>query len=134
MADLININHAPGRTSDMHPWQDEAACLDAEDPDIFFPESGEVRKSLEAAEWCSICPVAKQCFDYAVAAGITEGIFGGTTPRARRPHITGKADQRQANRKLVATMTAQHMTAAEIAESLGITMRQVTRLRSKKAS
>jgi WhiB family redox-sensing transcriptional regulator len=61
-------------------------------PDIFFPKGniGHVSKARDAYEKakaiCDICPVKKECLEYALAlpANWCEGIWGGTTERERR--------------------------------------------------
>jgi WhiB family redox-sensing transcriptional regulator len=66
---------------DAERWQDDAACTDL-DPDWFFPERGE--STAVAKEVCMGCPVREECLAYALANGITSGIWGGTTERQRR--------------------------------------------------
>jgi WhiB family redox-sensing transcriptional regulator len=56
-------------------------------PDAFFPEQGtpgDSRESLWAKQMCAECPISKLCAEYAIIHGITEGIWGGTTPRQRQ--------------------------------------------------
>jgi WhiB family redox-sensing transcriptional regulator len=67
-------------------WLDRAACRD-QDPERFFPESGEQVKAAEAKAICAGCQVRDQCLDLAVKAtgGIDadHGVFGGTLPGER---------------------------------------------------
>jgi WhiB family redox-sensing transcriptional regulator len=67
-------------------WLDRAACRD-QDPERFFPESGEQVKAAEAKAICEGCQVRDQCLDLAVtAAGRLagdHGVFGGTLPGER---------------------------------------------------
>jgi WhiB family transcriptional regulator, redox-sensing transcriptional regulator len=69
-------------------WLDRAACRD-QDPERFFPESGEQVKAAEAKAICAACQVRDHCLDLAVkaAGGLAgdHGIFGGTLPAERSP-------------------------------------------------
>jgi hypothetical protein len=65
-------------------WQSNAACRDAPDPDIFFPNQGD--HGDEAKAVCADCPVAAPCLTFAlkVNQGTYDfGIYGGTTPQER---------------------------------------------------
>ena len=62
-------------------WRRRAACRGL-DPALFFPEIGE--SAAEAKAVCAQCPVARQCLDFALANDETLGVWGATTPRARR--------------------------------------------------
>ncbi|MFJ9709476.1 WhiB family transcriptional regulator [Streptomyces sp. NPDC101234] len=67
-------------------WREHAACL-REDPDLFFPIGNgglTLHQIDEAKAVCGGCPVARQCLDWAVRTGQTEGIWGGTTETERR--------------------------------------------------
>lgn len=81
-----------GVVSEM-PWKADAACRGM-DPDLFHPQTGwsehaeahgpVVLGQVEAAKAvCSTCPVRQECLDYALAAGETEGVWGGLDPRER---------------------------------------------------
>lgn len=66
-------------------WQ-AAACRDV-DPEMFFPIGfGEVadNQSAAAKAVCTRCPLIAQCLDWALAAGVVEGIWGGHTEQERR--------------------------------------------------
>jgi WhiB family transcriptional regulator, redox-sensing transcriptional regulator len=69
-------------------WLDRAACRD-QDPERFFPESGEQVKAAEAKAICQGCQVRVHCLNLAVkaAGGIDadHGVFGGTLPAERSP-------------------------------------------------
>jgi WhiB family redox-sensing transcriptional regulator len=73
-------------------WLDRAACRD-QDPERFFPESGEQVKAAEAKAICASCQVRDHCLELAVkaAGGIDQdhGVFGGTLP-AERSRLRGK--------------------------------------------
>jgi WhiB family redox-sensing transcriptional regulator len=72
-------------------WLDRAACRD-QDPERFFPESGEQTKATEAKAICAGCQVRDRCLELAVkaAGGIDgdHGVFGGTLP-AERSRLRG---------------------------------------------
>ena len=55
-------------------WQRDALCSQT-DPEAFFPE--QLRQGDEAKAICKMCPVKKDCFDYAVSNNETNGIWGG---------------------------------------------------------
>jgi WhiB family transcriptional regulator, redox-sensing transcriptional regulator len=67
-------------------WLDRAACRD-QDPERFFPESGEQVKAAEAKAICASCRVREHCLELAVkaAGGLAgdHGVFGGTLPDER---------------------------------------------------
>jgi len=70
-------------TENRGDWRDDALCAQV-DPEIFFPLAG--TPGREAYAVCRRCDVSKQCLDYAVRHGITDGIWGGVNPRGRRTH------------------------------------------------
>ena len=65
----------------MTDWQDhpDRPCARRE-PDDYFPNDRVARR--EAAELCAGCPVATECLEYAMRAGV-HGIWGGTTEQQR---------------------------------------------------
>lgn len=63
-------------------WVEDAVCAQV-DPDLFFPNEGDYHQARRAKELCQTCPVINECADYAIRAGIRDGIFGGLTPRER---------------------------------------------------
>lgn len=66
-------------------WRDRAACRDA-DTDLFFPSSygrPEDAETAGAKTFCRRCDVRFECLEYALAARIHDGIFGGFTARER---------------------------------------------------
>lgn len=66
-------------------WREAGACASA-DPDLFFPISAAGKGAAQVASArrvCAGCRVRRQCLDFAVEAGETEGIWGGTTPEER---------------------------------------------------
>jgi len=63
-----------------------AACRDA-DPEAFFPVGDGQYASAQVAvakAVCARCPLGGQCLDWALTAGIVEGIWGGHTEQERR--------------------------------------------------
>jgi len=80
------IMATPGTDTTAQPgsssrWQDEALCAGM-DPDLFFPERGDMETVNAAKAVCAGCPVRSECLEL----GIHEkfGIWGGTTERERR--------------------------------------------------
>lgn len=70
-------------------WRLEAACRNT-DPNIFVPAEGAndgIRVYKTAREFCANCPVTQECLDYAVRMQIKFGMWGGLTPKQRRPHL-----------------------------------------------
>lgn len=74
-------------------WRDRAACRDVH-PELFFPVSEAVPGGMQvrqAKAVCARCPVRQECFEYAIAAGVDHGVFGGATPNERRSEHTKAA-------------------------------------------
>jgi WhiB family redox-sensing transcriptional regulator len=71
-------------------WQQEAACKDVPDPDVFFPGKGEDAEA--AKQVCAGCPVLGECLEFALAtmraAERDHGVYGGLTP-AERARLRG---------------------------------------------
>lgn len=72
-------------------WQTNAACLGM-DVNLFFPDKG--GSTAPAVEVCERCPVRVECFDWAIAEGFTMGVFGGVSPKRRRPLLETTREQR----------------------------------------
>lgn len=63
-------------------WREDALCIAAPDPDLFFPVAPE---GLEPARRvCGRCPVAGQCLAEALSRAEIDGVWGGTTTSERR--------------------------------------------------
>jgi len=62
-------------------WQDYANCVGV-NPDLMFPERG--ASTSEAKAICAGCVVREECLEYALAASIKHGIWGGKSERERR--------------------------------------------------
>jgi WhiB family redox-sensing transcriptional regulator len=67
-------------------WRQDAACRDA-DPELFFPEPGQLPQTAKAKEVCAGCAVRGPCLDNALHGPLARddrhGIFAGTTARDR---------------------------------------------------
>lgn len=67
-------------------WRMSAACRGV-NSDVFFTTRGDPARVDEALAYCAICPVTRECLDYAMSmpTGFRElGVWGATTPKARR--------------------------------------------------
>lgn len=63
-------------------WQEQAACREHPDPDVFFDlDPLAVRQALEV---CAACPVTEQCLEIAVREVLDDGVWGATTGEQRR--------------------------------------------------
>lgn len=72
----MNLTHVPA-------WAQRAACAASETPDLWFPEHGSGDGSAPAVRICRRCPVRKACLRHALDHDITDGVWGGHSPRAR---------------------------------------------------
>jgi len=61
-------------------WQLKARCVEV-DPELFFPERGELTKA--AVRVCWSCEVRKECLNYAITHGERHGIWGGLSEKRR---------------------------------------------------
>jgi WhiB family redox-sensing transcriptional regulator len=80
------IPEAAGVARDLAPWQESAACRDA-DTELFFPvgSSGKaVTEIRQAKALCTRCQVQPSCLAYALATGQEFGIWGGYDENERR--------------------------------------------------
>jgi WhiB family redox-sensing transcriptional regulator len=72
----------------MDEWKVRAACREAPDKSVFFPERAtEVATQnlvKQAKAICKRCPVRRECLDYALEHYEKHGVWGGTTERERR--------------------------------------------------
>lgn len=64
-------------------WRSEAACRGA-DPDLFFPERGDISGVHAALAVCHSCPVASSCLVEAINTDQDQGIWGGLSGAQRR--------------------------------------------------
>jgi WhiB family redox-sensing transcriptional regulator len=79
-------------------WDVEASCQ-AVDPDVFFPDrpsdAGEAAKAI-----CRGCPVRTACLEFALAARLDHGVWGGLNEMERRS--LRRSRQRKARREATA--------------------------------
>jgi WhiB family redox-sensing transcriptional regulator len=62
-------------------WMAERRCSDVP-TSVFFPDDG---GSVQGARRvCQRCEVRAACLEYALAARIDDGVWGGATPRERQ--------------------------------------------------
>lgn len=63
-------------------WMRRALCADA-DPDLFYPEPGDVTARETAIRICNHCPVKLTCLRWALETGDRFAILGGKTAQQR---------------------------------------------------
>lgn len=71
-------------------WRDHALCVNAPDPDIFFPDPKDIATQALAKSWCYACPVRPECLDFHLRAespSSASGIVGGMTEGERRGYL-----------------------------------------------
>lgn len=84
-------------------WRMRGACRRC-DPEAFFPAPNEL--PVQALALCAACPVQGECLAWALEVSEDNGVWGGTTPKERRPMSVvwgGQRDtgQREAERRSV---------------------------------
>jgi transposase-like protein len=114
-------------------WQQDAACKDAPDPDVFFPGKGE--DAEVAKQVCAGCPVMGECLAFALAtmraADRDHGVYGGLTP-AERARLRGGPlpirGQRLDSRvqAVIGRRLASQVGVADAARTLGVTPQALT--------
>nr|WP_277628330.1 WhiB family transcriptional regulator [Arsenicicoccus dermatophilus] len=62
--------------------REDAVCATT-DPELFYPQKGEMPKVRAAQQICRSCPAMVECREWAIAHGEDHGVWGGTTPRER---------------------------------------------------
>ena len=67
-------------------WYLRAACRGLS-PDLFYGEreAGNESNIHNAIEVCRSCPVIMECLQYAISEGEIYGVWGGVSPKKRRP-------------------------------------------------
>ncbi|MGW4441990.1 WhiB family transcriptional regulator [Streptomyces sp. NPDC004682] len=73
-------------------WQARGAChgMDPEDADeTFFSRPRDHDAIADAKELCGVCPVRRDCLNYALENDLTEGVWGGLTAAERKPWHKG---------------------------------------------
>ena len=81
----LNLIYDPADYS----WRTRARCRNV-DTNEFFPEDGENASHLK--EFCGGCDVRAECLAFALKHNITDGVFGGTSPRERREIRMGRKE------------------------------------------
>lgn len=75
-----------------HDWKREAACRHRSVPTDWFFSSGGYDHTHRALAVCRVCPVQKQCLDFALSTS-ARGVWGGTTDierqQLRRARVSG---------------------------------------------
>lgn len=68
-------------------WIDQAACGGGPKPNQFHPDAGKLNQQ-DTARTVSVCqkacPVRDACLEWALVNDMTDGIWGGLTPRERQ--------------------------------------------------
>lgn len=65
-------------------WKKLAKCLHHPNKAVFYPaEVGSKKEAHEAKLVCAVCPVVKECLDYANRRKERFGIWGGLTTKER---------------------------------------------------
>ena len=63
-------------------WQQHAACVNCAGEVDFFPARGESVRDAKAI--CAVCPVKRECLDFALRLKVAHGVWGGLSERERR--------------------------------------------------
>ena len=87
-------------------WQDDAACLNAQDPETFFPSgtTGDAVYQIRAAKAvCATCPVRSLCLEFALSSRQDFGVWGGLTEDERR---SLRRSRQRAARRLAKSLVA----------------------------
>jgi WhiB family redox-sensing transcriptional regulator len=103
---------APGADGE-RDWRQDAACRDA-DPELFFPEPGQLPQTAKAKEVCAGCTVRGPCLDNALHGPLARddrhGVFAGTTARDRT-RLRGRPAMAQGTRFLTDRAAAEEALA-----------------------
>lgn len=89
--------------SDDMKWMRQAKCSGMSS-EIFFPTPKKTKVNpvqyKVALSVCAVCPVQKQCLDYALKLRMLEdGIFGGKMPHQRRMLLARAPRKKQVSKK-----------------------------------
>jgi WhiB family redox-sensing transcriptional regulator len=109
-------------------WQQDAACKDTPDPEVFFPGKGEHGEAAKRV--CAGCPVIGECLEFALATMRAperdHGVYGGLTP-AERARLRGGPVPMRAHRldsraqAVIGRRLASQVGVAAAARALGVT-------------
>jgi WhiB family redox-sensing transcriptional regulator len=126
------VEHVDGERD----WRLDAACRDT-DPELFFPEPGQVPQAAQAKAVCAGCAVRGPCLQAALhgpqARDDHSGIFAGTTAR-QRVALRGRASMAQGTRFAhdrtaaeEALALANHKSIDQAARELGVSKQALRR-------
>lgn len=73
---------SPARPAAPPRWAETPACAEV-DPELFFPLEEDGPGAGPARGVCAGCPLRDRCLEYALAAGMAAGIWGGLTTTER---------------------------------------------------
>lgn len=148
-AGIIGHREQPG------DWQLDASCAEI-DPELFFPSRGEdaVAAPIDPKvpkRICGSCAVSAECLAYALLTESDDGIWGGVTGRDREnmklderiaavaaagvdvnvPPPTSTYPEVARRDEVIEELTAKGRSAAEIAQIVEISQRDVVRSRGR---
>jgi WhiB family redox-sensing transcriptional regulator len=78
----VNANLTTGPVEAPPRWAETGTCAEV-DPELFFPLDEDGPGSIPARRLCAGCPVLQQCQEYALASGMSAGIWGGLSTAER---------------------------------------------------
>jgi WhiB family redox-sensing transcriptional regulator len=108
-------------------WRLDAACADV-DPELFFPETGQVPQTAQAKAVCAGCAVRGPCLETALhgpqARDDHTGIFAGTTAR-QRVRLRGRASMAQGTRFVHDRIAAEEALALANEQSIDRAAREL---------
>ena len=107
----------------------EAECAKLDDKDFFFPDSQvELQERLpRLTTLCSQCVHKAKCLEFALETEQDDGFWAGTTPEQRK--LLRKKKTRVHNRQdQIVELLSQGLTRSQIAETLGIEYRYVSKV------
>lgn len=82
--DAGRVRSAPAR------WSGTASCASV-DPELFFPVDEDLPGAVEAAKAvCADCEVRQRCLAYALATGMSAGVWGGLSTPERSALIRAR--------------------------------------------
>jgi WhiB family redox-sensing transcriptional regulator len=105
-------------------WQARAACRDA-DPELFFPEPGQLPQTAKAKEVCAGCAVRGPCLQAALHRRDDRwGIYAGTTP-GERVALRGRPSMAEGTRFLQDRQAAEQAWALANRQSVDRAAREL---------